>query len=259
MTAPFEIEDPEPIPLSSLVHVRCVRCRAPKVACAPGQRGNALCGACRRQVARSAATILRLPAVPPPHVAAEGSQKILAQIPAERAELIPAELVCAWRCSHPQPGPVWDLLRAAEDTDWRVEVRHSRGRVMGGNGKQLAPAEMWSVRFRRGSWAGYAVRRGESWDSVCITGRGLHPFLALGVTDLRQWLADPERPDGVELAAWVAGISKRVRDRGLASKNVKCPGPGECVWVDEGRGDHTHRANGDIKIKKSWAEQKTGL
>lgn len=260
MTAPFEIEEAEPIPLSSLVHVRCVRCRAPRVACAPGQQSNALCGPCRSTEARSATRISRLPAVAPPRMVVEGSEKILAPEPSQRVELIPPELVCGDFCGHAQPGPVTELWRTAVDAGWSALVRHSRARNMQADGKQGAKVEdFWSVRFRRDDWAGYAVRRGDLWDSVCITGVALPPFLALGMTDLRQWLAAPERPDGVELGAWVAGISKRVRDQGLASKQVRCPGPGECAWVDEARGDHTHRANGDIKIKKTRKDQASGF
>ena len=138
---------------------------------------------------------------------------------------------------------------------------HSRGGVMGGNGKQLAVAELWSVRFRRGAWQGYAVRRGSAWDSVCIAGATLPPFLALGVTDLRQWLADPERPGGVEVGAWIENLKAQSSKRAKASKIVKCPGPGECAWVDEQRGDHTHRANGEIKIKTTRvsSDRKAGL
>lgn len=252
MTAPFEIEEPEPIPLSGLVHVRCVQCRAPKVACAPDQTAVALCGGCRAKVAASATGILRLPAVPPLHVLAEGGEKILAQIPAERTELVPPELVCEAQCDHDEPGPVTELWATAIDLGWRTELRHSRARNMQADGKQGAKVEdFWSVRFRHGGWAGYAVRRGNVWDGVCITGAALPPFLALGVTELRVWLADPEQP-----ASWYAEIRERVKARDLASRQRACPGPGECAWVDEARGDHTHRANGDIKIKKSRAEQK---
>lgn len=137
---------------------------------------------------------------------------------------------------------------------WQVLTQHSRARNMQANGKQGAKVEdFWGVRFRRGEWAGYAVRRGDAWDGVCVTGSVLPPFLALGVTDLRVWLAEPERP-----ASWYQEIRERVKARDLASKQRACPGPGLCAWVDEGRGDHTHRANGDIKIKKTRKEQVSG-
>jgi len=179
----------------------------------------------------------------------------------ERAEMVPPEQVCPLPCGHDAPKPVEDLATFAFKADWRVMLGHSRGRVVGGNGKQLAVAELWSVRFRRGTWQGYAVRRGSAWESVCIAGETLPPFLALGVTELRAWLADPERPGGVEAEAWVENLKAQASRRAVAGKIVKCPGPGECAWVDERRGDHTHRANGEIKIKTTRAstDRKAGL
>lgn len=119
---------------------------------------------------------------------------------------------------------------------------------MGGNGKQLAVADLWSVRFRRGEWMGYAVRRGAAWDSVCVTGATLPPFMRLGVTALREWLADPDRPP-----AWYGEILLKQDAQALAAKQVACPGRGACAWVDEARGMHTHRGNGDIKPKVTKA------
>lgn len=192
----------------------------------------------------------------------KGEQKILAQNGAERVELVPAESVCPLPCGHDAPKPVKDLATFAFKADWRVMLGHSRGRAVGGNGRQLDLADLWSVRFRRGEWQGYAVRRGKVWDSVCIAGATLPPFLALGVTELRQWLADPERPGGEALDGWVTAIRKRLGDQALASKIVKCPGPGKCAWLAAHRSeDHTHRANGDIKIKTTRAssDRKAGL
>jgi hypothetical protein len=122
---------------------------------------------------------------------------------------------------------------------------------MGGAGKQLADAEMWSVRFRQGSWQGYAVRRGGAWESTCVAGAALPPFMALGVTDLHQWLADPDRP-----AQWYQLLRRKAAEQALAAKTVKCPGPGACTW-NQG-GEHTHRANGDIKAKTSRKEREHG-
>jgi hypothetical protein len=187
----------------------------------------------------------------------------------ERAELVPPEFVCpASGCDHAVPGPVADLRDLAIIKHWKVRVRHSRGQVMGGNGKQLDVADMWTVRFQRPGWMGYASRRGDAWDSVCVTGRTLPPFLALGVTDLKEWLAQPDQP-----AEWYDKIRKRVADGALASKVVKCPGPGACVVELVGQAfrplrlepylwpmpDHTHRGNGDIKIKTSKKEKVAGL
>ncbi len=143
------------------------------------------------------------------------------------------------------PGPVDQLLTAAARAAWSTGVRHSRGGVVGGNGKQLVDADLWSVRFRRGGFAGYAVRRGDAWDSVWVSGEALPPFGLLGVTALREWLTDPERP-----AEWYEAKRGEEAARKLAAKIVKCPGPGVCAWPVDG-GEHTHRANGDVKPKVS--------
>lgn len=255
MTSPaFEIEEPEPIEASHLLAVSCSRRCGARTVVAADQVSVALCGPCRAQDAASATCITRLPDKPPPAVAEWGSEKILAQNGAERVELVAPEFVCEPNgCDHPMPGPVSELRDVAILAHWKARVRHSRGGVMGGAGKQLAVAEIWSVRFRRGAWQGYAVRRDDGWDSVCVAGETLPPFMALGVADLRLWLAEPERG-----AEWYDGIRARVAASALSKKLIKCPGPGECEWVDAGRGDHTHRGDGAIKIKNSRAERKAG-
>jgi hypothetical protein len=178
---------------------------------------------------------------------------------AEPVSLVPPEFVCPkWQCPHEVPGPVSDLWDYAYGLGWHVERRHSRGRVVGGMGKQLAAAELWSVRFRRGEWAGYAVRRDDAWDSTCISGAALPPVLGIGVQKLRDWLAIPSAPDGKPVTEWVAEIRSEKAKADLAKKIRACPGPGECEWVDAGRGDHTHRANGEIKIKNSRKEAVAG-
>lgn len=135
----------------------------------------------------------------------------------ERAELIPPEYVCLpareGGCEHGCPKPVSDLYDHAYGLGWTVEYRHSRGGVVGGTGKQLAVADMWSVRFRRDRWMGYAVRRGAAWSSVCVAGETLPPFLKLGVTGLKEWLAEPDRP-----ASWYAEILRAEAERVAAQK-----------------------------------------
>lgn len=251
MTALFEIEEPEPVPFSGLLRTRCRVCRTSEALAAPDQVGNAMCGPCRQQEASAASTIQRLPAKTPPRVVWAGS---VDSEPAEKLSAGP-EFVCApidWPggCGHVAPGPVADLAERAHGFGWEVIVKHSRGVRAGAR----TAADQWSVAFRRWGWQGYAVRAGEAWKSVCVTGAVLPPFLALGVTELREWLEQPERD-----ASWYAQIRKRRAEQELAGKTRACPGPGECAWVDEGRGDHTHRANGDIKIKNSKKEQVSGL
>ncbi len=144
----------------------------------------------------------------------------------ERTLLTPPEYVCPPFGSTPEggikvgrfgcheaPGPVEGLALDAWDHDWQVLTQHSRGGVVGGTGKQLAVADMWSVRFRREGWMGYAVRRGSVWSSVCVAGVDLPPFLGLGVTELGQWLADPARD-----ASWYQAIRDRKAEQAAATK-----------------------------------------
>jgi hypothetical protein len=135
----------------------------------------------------------------------------------ERVELVPPEFVCPpareGGCEHVPPGPVSDLCDLAWANGWQHEYRHSRGGVVGGTGKQLAVADTWSVRFRRDGWMGYAVRRGAAWSSVCVAGEKLPPFMKLGVTGLKVWLAEPDQP-----ASWYAEVVRIEAERAAAQK-----------------------------------------
>lgn len=247
-------EEPEPVDASHLLRVRCTRtgCVTLTLA-APEAVRVALCtehlgqGVTAPELAGRYTPAVGYPV--PFGAVARVREPGVVPIP----PLVAPELVCSSGCGHEVPKPVAQLAVQAHLDGWQVEHRHSRGQVVGGTGKQLAVAEMWSVRFRRGSWAGYAVRRGGAWDSVCVTGADLPPFLHLGVTGLKEWLEQPERGE-----RWYADVVEREAAQKLAAKIVKCPGPGECIWVDERRGEHTHRGNGDIKIKTSRSEKRHG-
>ena len=73
MTAPFEIEEAEALPIdrSHLVRVACVRRCGKQTLADPSQVANALCGPCRYAEASLVATIQRLPGETPPPMAAE--------------------------------------------------------------------------------------------------------------------------------------------------------------------------------------------
>lgn len=281
MTAPLEleIEEPEALPWSHLVRVACVRrCGKPALA-DPSQVSNALCGPCRIAEASAAATISRLPAETPPPMVRGGYAVLLAPRAAERSlrgcpicatarteaactftgRTEPEQReMCASGCGHVRPGPVSDLFGAALLAGWAAEVRHTKPR------DPIFGKDAWSVRFRRGGrWAGYAVRRGDVWTSVCITGHSLPPFLALGVTELRQWLADPEGCGD----AWTEVIRQRVAASALHTKQVRCPGSPRCVLIGPVRApgvpvigpEHTHRADGSIVKKVSRKEAVQGV
>lgn len=236
------------------VHVDCTRCGAHGVVAAPGQEVEALCGGCRLVEASLATAISRLPAETPPPMVWSGSGDSEPQEAAQAVKVVP----CGTLCVHPVPRPVRDLCSAAEASGWSVSERHS---VAGG-------VDWWSVRFGRnlpdgGAFAGYAVRRGDAWVSVCVTGETLPPFMALGVTELRTWLADPAACG----EAWFAEVRRKVAAAELHAKQVRCPGPPRCVvagpWTAAGvapvPGEHTHRADGAIVRKVSRKEAQAGL
>lgn len=241
----FEFEEPQPINASHLVHCACVVCGGVALA-APSQAQKARCTACvgagvDGSALRGSYTPGRLLSPLRP------SEAVV-----EQPEVRPPVLVCLPECEHPMPDPVRDLTLYAIAQGWQVVVQHSAGGVMGGNGKQLADAQMWGMRLRMGAkWQGYAVRRGAQWESVCVAGETLPPFLTLGITELRTWLAEPEQP-----ASWYAGLRAKAAAQAQAAKIVKCPGPGACGWT--AAGEHTHRANGDIKPKASRSKREHG-
>lgn len=231
------------------VHVDCTRCGAHGVVAAPGQEVGALCGGCRLREASLATAISRLPAETPPPIVRPTLGRPEPQEAAQGVEV----LVCPAWCVHSEPGPVTSVANVAADHGWSVAVRHS---VADG-------VDWWSVRFRRPGWMGYAVRRADDWSSVCVTGETLPPFLGLGVTELRTWLADPAACDD----AWFAELRRRAEARERHAKQVRCPGPPQCVpigpWTAGGAApvplEHTHRADGAIVRKVSRKEAVSGL
>lgn len=256
-------------------------CGAGNVVTAPARAASALCASCLAQKAAESAAIRLQRLETAPGAQGTGSGVSYAPRAAERAahgcpvcattqreplctypghvEAVAPELVCRSEyCGHPLPAPVHDLEAVAAQHDWDTMIRHSRGTPAGAR----AVAELWSVRFRRGTWAGYAVRRGDTWASVCITGAALPPFLALGVTELKQWLAEPEM--GGALGAWIDDVRGKVARAALHSKVVRCPGSPACrpqgPLVPGGAAviewcDHSHRADGAIVKKVSRKEQ----
>lgn len=231
------------------VHADCTRCGAHGVVAAPGQEADALCGGCRLVDASLATAISRLPAETPPPMVWSRPESLGAQIGSGAVKVVPC---LPGQCLHARPKPVHDLQGCAAGHGWAASVRHS---TVGG-------VDWWTVRFGRPGWGGYAVRRGDVWTSVCVTGETLPPFMALGVTELRQWLADPAACG----EAWFAEVRRKVAAAELHAKQVRCPGPPRCVvagpWTAVGvapaPGEHTHRADGAIVKKVSRKEVKHG-
>jgi hypothetical protein len=105
------------------------------------------------------------------------------------------------------PGPVEKLAADASELGWRVRRQWARGCLPHATtGAPGASRDSYAVRMAREDadgtrWAAWALYRGEAWKSVWMWGSDLLPFGLAGVTDLREWLADP------------AGCGQRWRDR----------------------------------------------
>lgn len=205
--------------MTHLLEAPCRECGAMTLA-DPSQLANVMCGPCRLADASVRATIPTLPAETPPSIYRVPSRLRGPENGVQRAESIPPEYVCPparkGGCEHTPPRPVSDLCDLAWGSGWHREYRHSRGGVVGGTGKQLAVKDLWSVRFRRDGWMGYAVRRGDEWSSICIAGAELPPFLGCGLAELKDWLADPAV--GGCLDQWVADIRARKAEQVAAQK-----------------------------------------
>ncbi len=231
-----------------LIETECVSCWRPTLA-APEAAGRARCSACH-----AGGVSVALPPVDEPAPgwvwAAAGAPLRGPEAVALRGEHPAPEFVCLDGCDHVRPGPVDTLLARGEVHGWRTEVLHSRGTGVAANGRPLTVADYWSVRAGKRigehQYRAFAVRRGLTWDTVGVVGGGRPPFMQLSVTDLVDWLEDPARPD-----EWFRAVVRRREMQARAAKVVRCPGPGECEWVDGERGEHTHRASGEIKPRQA--------
>ncbi len=232
----FEFEEPQPVAASHLLRCACCVCGHETLA-DPAYVAMARCARC---MPPGGAVVGG--GIPPP---ARGG--FYALRPAQRVvdvvKVVPPESVCpvfaygqgAPECGHEAPAPVGSLAGLALDCGWLVARGHSRGGVMGGNGRQLAAADMWSVRFRRPGWQAYAVRRGAAWSSVALAGDALHPFMAAGVTDLKEWL----QAGGAMSAEWYAAIVKREADKATRTKAAA-----KARTAEKGTGSGARRESG---------------
>ena len=115
----------------------------------------------------------------------------------------------------PPPSAV-RALAAGTPVGWTVVTQYSRGcQPHKTTGKPGPVKDWWAVRFTwKDEYGAYAVHDGSGWDTVCVWGKTLPPFLKLGVTDLKQFLADPAACG----PAWVDAIRVRVAEQDARAK-----------------------------------------
>jgi hypothetical protein len=209
MTAPFEIDvEAVEIEASHLLSVRCADCGSRTLA-APGRERLARCATCwggsvivpassmsyttpvgyplwRREVPEAVR-----PAYPAPEVSSRD----------DIAALHGVAHGVVW------PGAVEKLASDGCALHWDVRKTWARGCLPHATtGRPGAPEDSYAVRFARETWSAWAVYRGGAWKFVWMVGRDLPPFGLGGVTDLREWLADPEK-----LTSWYGAIRERAR------------------------------------------------
>lgn len=113
------------------------------------------------------------------------------------------------------PGPVEKLVAEGSALGWRVRKQWARGYLPHATtGAPGVSQDSYAVRFAREGWGAWAIRRGDSWPFVWMWGTALLPFGLAGVTDLRQWLADPAACG----AEFFDAIRRRVADQEKARK-----------------------------------------
>lgn len=125
------------------------------------------------------------------------------------------------------PSAVEKLAADASALRWRVRRQWARGcaphAVTGAPG---ASQDSYAVRVVREDaafvrWGAWALYRGGAWKHVWMWGSELLPFGLAGVTDLREWLADP----GACGPQWCDRIRSRVADQEMARKAAAASRP----------------------------------
>lgn len=214
MSEGWEFEEPEPVEASHLLRTWC-SCGTETLA-APGWVRSARCAPCLARDTGGGVVYAGLPySLPVGYPLGIAAQREVERVPHPAPEV-------STRDPRPEsvsePLTVTDLAVYAGARGWAVTVAYSRGNgVHGTTGRPTALAEYWSVRFARGGYAGYAVRRDGTWHSVAVRGLELPPFLAMGITELKQWLEQPERP-----AQWYSDIvTRRAEQKAAARQSAK--------------------------------------
>lgn len=214
MSVPLEIDiEAAEIPASHLLSVRCSVC-ASRTLAAPGREHRARCATCW------GGSVI-VPAGSLPYTTPVGyplrrdlGAPVEPRAPYPAPEVSSRDEDAVARHGIVWPGAVEKLASDGCALGWRVRKAWARGCLPHATTGRPGPSEdSFSVRFTREVWSAWVVYRGSACKFVWMTGRDLPPFGLGGVTDLREWLADPGKP-----ASWYDAIRGRVR---LAGANRK--------------------------------------
>lgn len=121
----------------------------------------------------------------------------------------------------PIPSAVLALAGYAREQSWEVRTQYSQGNVPHGTtGKPSVLKDVIGLRFGahpmtdRQAYAVYsrnASGAAWTWSSVMIWGPDLPPYGGCGITDLKEFLREPDRP-APNMLAWV-GVIRHRRER----------------------------------------------
>lgn len=125
------------------------------------------------------------------------------------------------------PGPVEKLAADGSALRWRVRRQWARGCVPHAvTGAPGVSQDSYAVRFARedadgARWGAWALYRQGTWKHVWMWGSELLLFGLAGVTDLREWLADPAACG----SEWCDRIRTRVAEQEKARKAAAAARP----------------------------------
>lgn len=201
MTGPIEMEiEAREIPASHLLSVRCTGCGGRTLA-APGRERLARCATCW------GGSVI-VPTRSLPYTVPVGWPLLRCSVPEQARPAYPApEVSSRYNIAAAWPSAVEKLASDGSALAWDVRKAWARGCLPHATTGRPGPSEdSYAVRFARSHLAAWAVYRGGAWKFVWMTGKDLPPFGLGGVTDLREWLADPGKP-----ASWYDVIRERAR------------------------------------------------
>ncbi len=135
------------------------------------------------------------------------------------------------------------LAAEVRELGWLTKVQHSHGTLAGARTEN----HVVGIRFAGYGRGAYAIRAGGTWKSFMVWGPGRPPFPVGGLTLFKEWLT----VHGNVPTEWYGEIKAKRAASALATKVVRCPDG--CTITES----HTHRANGDVKPRKT-REAKSG-
>jgi hypothetical protein len=218
VSAPMEFDvEPREVPASHLVVTRCCVCGVGGVLAAPGRARLARCiEHLGSSVIVPRGTMAYGTPVGYPNPFGKGGA------PEIEREAYPAPEPAA---RSPWPSAVEKLAHDAAELGWTVGRQSARGCFSNrATGRPGAVCDSFALTFRSGAWplpgerepsgrAAYAVYAKAGWQSICMYGPDLPWFLGGSVTDLREFLAAPDRD-----AAWFDAIRARNTEKAARAK-----------------------------------------